>query len=156
MNSTTELMNSATERARRDLGCLGLRGRDIHLAELVPAIEMAWADGEIGPSERTLLEAYCEALTSRLNHEGHAGVFLLARNLLVLDRLTQRRLSPSQRLRVLSALSALKGRGVSAAQMNQRMFEWAEAVAAVEGSPVWDVRELLWIETMRRNLEGDS
>lgn len=156
MNSTTELMNSATERARRDLAALGFRGRELHLAELVPAIEMAWADGELGPNERTLLEAYCEALTSRLNHDGSAGVFLLARNLLVLDRLTRRRLGPSQRVTLLRALKALKGPGSSATQMRQRMFEWAEAVAAVEGSPVWDVRELVWLETMRRNLEVDS
>ena len=40
--------------------------------------------------------------------------------------------------------------------MRGGMLEWAEAVAAVDGSPVWDNRELFWLQTMKQNLEDES
>jgi len=33
------------------------------------------------------------------------------------------------------------------------MVEWAEAVAAVDGSPVLDSRELFWLQRVRTVLE---
>ncbi len=126
----------------------------MYLAELLPVVEMAWADGAIAPDERALLEAYCESLTDRLNHQAGAQFFRLARTLLVLQRLTQRRLSSAERLTALKALKTWSGIGSSGDEMRSGMLEWAEAVGAIDGSPVWDPREFFWLHTMKRNLEG--
>jgi hypothetical protein len=147
-------MNPETEKALHDLAELGFKGRDIYLAELIPVVEMAWADGVIAPNERALLEAFCEALTDRLNRQAGAQFFSLGRSILLLDRLTQRRLSPVQRLAALRALKTWSGTGSSGEAMRGEMLEWAQAVAAVDGSPVWDTRELFWLQTMRRTLES--
>jgi hypothetical protein len=70
--------------------------------------------------------------------------------------LTQRRLTPDQRLKALKALKQWSGTGASGEEMRSGMLEWAEAVAAVDGSPVWDTRELFWLQTMKRTLEAQS
>ena len=147
------LMDPEREKALHDLADLGFKGRDVYLAELLPVVEMAWADGVIAPNERALLEAYCEALTDRLNRQSGAQFFRLARTFLVLDRLTERRLTPAQRLTALKALKTWSGNNSNGAEMRSGMLEWAQAVAAVDGSPVWDTRELFWLQTMKRNLE---
>lgn len=150
------VMNTQTEQALHDLAELGFKGRDVYLAELIPLVEMAWADGVIAPNERALLEGYCATLTDRLNRQAGAQFFRLARSFLVLDRLTERRLSPAQRLTALKALKTWLGVGLSGEEMRKGMLEWAQAVAAVDGSPVWDTRELFWLQTMKRTLEGES
>ena len=149
-------MNPDREKAIHDLADLDFTGRDIYLAELIPVVEMAWADGVIAPNEQALLEAYCEALTDRLNQQGGAQFFRLARTFLVLDRLTQRRLSPAQRVTALKALKTWSGSGLRGDEMRSGMLDWAEAIAAVDGGPVWDIRELFWLQTMKWNLEGES
>ncbi len=146
------IMHTDTERALRELASLGFKGRDVYLAELIPAVEMAWADGEIQSNERAILEAYCEALTDRLNRQAGAELFMLTRTRLLLDRLTQRRLSPVERLIALRALKIWSGTGSSGEAMRRGMLEWAEAVAVVDGSPVWDTRELYWLQTMKREV----
>lgn len=149
-------MHSETETALHDLASLGFKGRDVYLAELIPVVEMAWADGVIAPNERALLEVFCESLTERLNMQAGAAFFRLDHTLQVLDRLTQRRLTPAQRLTALKALKRWSGTGSSGDEMRSGMLRWAEAVAAVDGSPVWDTRELFWLQTMKRQLEGGS
>jgi hypothetical protein len=72
-------MHTETERALHDLGSLGFKGLDVYAAELIPAVEMAWADGEIQRQERALLNAYCEALTDYLNLQAGARLFRLSR-----------------------------------------------------------------------------
>lgn len=148
-------MQKEKEQALHDLGDLGFKGRDVYLAELAPVVEMAWADGVIAPNEKAVLEAYCESLTERLNRQAGMQFFRLTRTLLVLERLTRRRLSPVQRLVALKALKAWSGNGLNGEEMRSGMLEWAEAVAAVDGSPVWDTRELFWLQTMKRNF-GDG
>lgn len=149
-------MNEDTQKALRDLEGLGFKGRDVYLAELIPVVEMAWADGVIQPNERALLEAFCESLTERLNKQAGGSFFSLSQTFLVLERLVARRMTPFERLAALRALKTWSGRSVSGEEMRKGMLEWAEAVAAVNGSPVWDTRELFWLETMKRNLEGES
>ena len=148
-------MNPDTEEALKNLAKLGFKGRDIYLAELVPVVEMAWADGVIQPNERALLEAYCESLTERLNKQAGANFFQLGHTLKVLDRLTRRRLRPAERSAALAALNVWSGRGSGGAEMRRGMLEWAAAVAAVDGSPVWDERELAWLHTMSARLKED-
>ncbi len=154
--SYLQCMHSDTEKALRDLADLGFKGRDVYLAELLPVVEMAWADGVIAPNEQALLEAYSEALTDRLNRQAGAQFFRPARTLLVLHRLMERRLTPAQRMVALNALKTWSGSGSSGDEMRSGMLKWAEAIAAVDGSPVWDTRELLWLQTMKRNLEQGS
>jgi hypothetical protein len=140
-----------TERALHQLGSLGFKGMDVYLAEMISAVEMAWADGEIQPKERALLEAYCEALTDSLNEHAGAQFFRLSRTRRLLDRLAARRLSPAERLVALRALKTWSGAKPSGEEMHKRMLAWAKAVAA--GNPEWDVRELFWLETMKH--EGE-
>ncbi len=146
-------MKLQTEDALRVLSALGFRGRDVYLAELIPAVEMAWADDEVQPNERAMLEGYCEDLVERLNQQAGATLFSVARAKELLDGLTRRRLRPVERQAALYALQAWSGLTLTGAQMRKRMVEWAEAVAAVDGSPVWDTRELSWLDEMKRKLE---
>jgi len=145
-------MKLQTEDALRVLSALGFRGRDVYLAELIPAVEMAWADDVVQPNERAMLEVYCEDLVERLNQQAESAFFSVNRAKALLDVLTRRRLLPAERQAALYALQAWSGLTLNGAQMRKRMVEWAEAVAAVDGSPVWDARELLWLEEMKRKL----
>lgn len=143
-------MTLETETALQALAALGFRGRDIYMAELIPAVEMAWADGRIQPNELALLKAYCEALTERLNRHAGAGFFQLRHSLEVLGRLTRRRLLPHERLAALAALKAWSGESASGAERRKEMLEWASAVAAIDGRPVWDTRELFWLNIITK------
>jgi hypothetical protein len=145
-------MNQHVEQALCDLKGLGFKGRDVYLAELILITEMAWADGNIQPNERALLEAFCETLTERLNRDAGAPFFSLRHAFLILDRLSARRLTPDDRLRALRAVRLLSGTSTKGEAMRQELLQWATAVAAVDGSPVWDTRELFWLETMKRHL----
>lgn len=145
-------MNLDMEQAVRDLASLGLRGPDLYLAELFPAVEMAWADGQIQPDERAMLECYCESLVDVLNRDAGANVFTLRRAFNVLELLLRRRLRPVDRYRALRSLAVLAGTGPAGAERRRRMLEWAEAVGAIAGRPVWDTRELFWLQALQRHL----
>jgi hypothetical protein len=146
-------MNTTIELALAQLASLGFRGRDSYLAELIPVVEMAWADGTIQPDERALLESYCQELTGRLNEQAGANLFSYRRALLLLKSLTQKRLSPAERQMALNALGVLADRNAMGAQMRERMIEWALAVGSIAGRPAWDTRELFWLQTMKRNFD---
>jgi hypothetical protein len=145
-------MNATREQALDELGALGFRGRDVYLAELIVAVEMAWADGEIQPEERAMLEAYCEDLVIRLNQQVGAPFFTLSRALTLLDRISRQRLRPVERQRALAAIKTWAGITSSGESMKARMVDWAEAVGAAGGWPRWDTRELFWLQTLRREL----
>ncbi len=149
-------MNVEKEQALRDLAELGFHGRTIYLAELIPVVEMAWSDGKIEPNERALLLSYCESLTQRLNDHAGATFFKLEHTLTVLERLCERPLQPAQRLVALRALKAWAGPGLTGVEMRHEMLSWAQAVAAVGGSPVWDSREMEWLQTIDDELSGGS
>ncbi|MBL8912320.1 MAG: hypothetical protein JNM17_16635 [Archangium sp.] len=140
------------ERAVEKLNRLGFRGPELYLAELIPAVEMAWADGVVGPNELAILEAYCEALVESLNRQVGARLFTLDRALKRMHRLVERRLTPAERQLALEALRDWSSGETGAAQ-RKRMVEWAQAVAAVDGSPVWDTRELFWLQRVCTMLE---
>lgn len=142
--------------ARRKLARLGITGPDVHLAELIPAVEMAWADGSVQPHERALLEAYCDHLVDHLNAVAGVRVFSGRRARAVLEHLLERRLTPHERQEALLALKLLAGRTSHGVLMLRRSIEWVEAVAAVAGHPVWDARELLWLQSILRTLEGEQ
>lgn len=146
-------MDVDLERALQDLSDLGFEGSDVYLAEIIPAVAMALADGVIQPEERTMLEAYCEDITGRLNRQAQATFFTQRRALALLDSVSARRLGPAERQAALRALKAWSGSGPRGAEMRQRIIQWAEAVGAVAGRPVWDTRELFWLQTIRRNFE---
>lgn len=145
-------MNDERDDALRKLAKLGFRGLDVYLAELMPAVETAWADGTIQANERAILESYCATLVDELNRQAGARFFTLGRALRLLDRATTTRLLPSQRFEALLALKTLAGISPHGAETCNRMVTWAEAVAAVDGRPVWDTRELFWLQFMKRNL----
>ena len=149
-------MTNDMDVALATLAKLGFKGRELFLAELIPAVEMAWADGVIQPNERAMLESYCMDLVERLNREAGAPVFTLGSALLLLERLAQRRLTRTERRAALLVLARWGAASPTGAVRRKRMFEWAEAVAAVDGKPVWDMRELFWLQVMRRTLEPMS
>ncbi|MBL8954692.1 MAG: hypothetical protein JNK82_28200 [Myxococcaceae bacterium] len=142
--------------ARRTLKRLGLAGPDIYLAELIPAVEMAWADGSIHPSERALLEAYCDQLVAHLNVMAGAPVFSGKRARAALDHMLSRRLLPHERHEALLALKVRASQTAEGAQMVHRLVEWTEAVGAVAGQPAWDTRELFWLQTVLRILQVEQ
>lgn len=146
-------MHPTKENATQLLGALGFRGLDLYLAELIPAVEMAWADGTIQPNERAMLEAYCHALVERLNQEAGAPFFTLTRARALLDKLLERRLEPAERHAALFALKTWGGPGLRGDELRARMLSWASAVASVDGHPAWDTRELFWLQAMKRNLD---
>lgn len=151
-----DLAQNDLSAARRKLARLGLSGPDVYLAELIPAVEMAWADGSVHPHERALLEAYCDQLVEHLNAMAGARVFSGRHARSVLARLLERRLLPHERQDALLALKLRAGRTSHGVQMLHRAIEWAEAVAAVAGQPVWDTRELFWLQTVLRTLEVEQ
>jgi tellurite resistance protein len=134
------------------LRSLGFAGAELYLAELIPAVEMAWADGVVRPNELAILEAFCEALVESLNAQAGARLFRVDRALTRMHHMLHRRLSPAERQSALLALRDLCS-GPRGLAQRKRMVEWAEAVAAVDGSPVWDARELFWLERVRQTLE---
>jgi len=129
----------------RVLAALGFTGPDVYLAELITAVEMAWADGEIQANERAMLYAYGDDLTQRLNDEVGTPVFSRARTRELIDLLCRRRLTSAERRAALFALKTWGGR-----EMAARMISWAEAIAAVDGSPVWHERERAWLAALQR------
>jgi tellurite resistance protein len=139
-------------RALEELAALGFKGQDVYFAELIPAVEMAWADGVVQPDERAMLESYCFELTRILNTHARAQAFSPRRALALLQRLLTRRLDARARYAALQALCALWGR--RSVEARERMLGWAQAVAVagVDGSPVWDTRELFWLQRMEQNL----
>jgi hypothetical protein len=146
-------MNLQTQSALQHLGELGFRGRDVYFSEMIPIVEMAWADGAIQPNELALLEAYCETLTNELNALAGARIFSLRRALMCLRRLTVRRLNPWQRQDALQSIEFWSSCLRHGAAMRHRILEWSEAVGAIDGSPVWDTRELFWWQTLKQSLE---
>ncbi|MDP1823018.1 MAG: hypothetical protein Q8L48_07245 [Archangium sp.] len=145
-------MNHERDAALGRFAELGFTGVEVYLAELIPAIEMAWADGEVQANERALLEAYCEALVNELNRQAGARLFSVGRARKHLQHLLRRRLTPPERGAALWALRVWS-KGPSGHLMRQRIVEWSEAVAAVDGSPVWDTRELFWLQSVKRTLD---
>jgi hypothetical protein len=142
-------MHLENEQALHDLESLGFKGLDVYLAELIPAVEMAWADGEIQKDERALLDVYGESLTDYLNRQAGAPFFRLGRTRAQLERLLRRRLTPGERRVALRALKSWSAATRGGEEMRKRMLAWAEAVGGITGSPLWDVRELFWLHTMK-------
>jgi hypothetical protein len=136
-----------------DLSLLGLGDDTSFLVELFPVVEMAWADGEIQPNEKSLLEAYCEAIVAAENEAAKRPVASVHQARLVLQRLLQRRLPSTDRFRALRAMRDLTAGSAVGAEKRKRALEWAEAIAAVAGRPTIDSRELFWLQAMKRNLE---
>lgn len=151
----TDSSKAVTERlasARRDLARLGFSGPSVYFAELIPAAEMAWADGVVQAHERALLEAYAEELVAHLNTQAGFPLFKLGQALACVEKLLQQRMKPHERQSALAALEVRAGTSSHGLQMKRRMIEWAEAVAAVAGRPVWDSRELFWLQALYRTL----
>lgn len=150
----TQQNNRPTDRAHsmEALRSLGLPGSDIFMAELVLASEMAWADGVLQPNEKAMLHAYCEELVEQLNRQAGARLFTMRHALRTLQRGLARRLRPHERELILECVRSIST-GSSGAGLRRRAVQWCEAVAALDGSPVWDAGELFWLQRLRAALE---
>lgn len=133
-------MNLTRESALETLRRLGFSAHEVELAELIPACEMAWADGHVDPAERFLVEVYADRLVDALTaRSGPCPTHGRARS--VVNRLLKHRLSPRQRRLALRALEVLCGDSPAA---RHRMLEWATAVADIAGEPAWHRAEERW------------
>lgn len=145
-------MTTERELAKRALRDLGLEGPDVYWAELIPVVETAWADGVIQPNERALLEAYVETVAGWLNACCQVPLFSVRQGRALLARLSAGRLPPHLRWKALRAVRALTGGTRAGRQTRARVLEWSEAIAAVDGRPVFDSSELFWLQALRSNL----
>jgi hypothetical protein len=145
-------MNGERDASVKWFANLGLRGDELSLAELLPAVEMAWADGAVQPNERAMLAAYCDTLVRQVNERAGAERVRLDDALVRLEKLLSRRLSPSEREAALWALR-IWTKGPAGQAIRKRIVEWSEAVAVVDGSPSVDPREAFWLTTVKRTLE---
>ncbi|MBL8956391.1 MAG: hypothetical protein JNK82_36795 [Myxococcaceae bacterium] len=137
-------MTPSREAAVNELVELGFAGDELELAELLLVCEMAWADGEVQPVERYLLERYCDELVELVNARGPAVPLTHEQARRQLDRLLRRRLSPGQRRRALDALRTLWNTAPRGEVTRNRTLEWATAVADSEGEPRWHPGEEHW------------
>lgn len=143
-------MKDTFEDAVETLSQLGFSGPDIYLAELIPLVETAWADGQIQPSERALLEAICVRQTRWLNEKAGVNVFSAERSLQLLHRELERRLTPHQRQAALIALEHWWRATGQWREAPKRLIRWANVVARSAGLPRVDTRELFWLRTLER------
>ncbi len=145
-------MNQQQLLAIHELAQLGFRGPTLQFVEMVPAIEMAWADGSIHPDEMAVLEAYGEEiLAGAVSGQAHQRELKEALAAFLRQRTTER-LDPVVRKSVTRLLSQLFEATPGGGFFKERIIEWATAVAVVAGRPVWDPAELRWLKTVEKTL----
>lgn len=125
-----------------------LRGIDVYLAELAPAVEMAWADGSIQAAEQLALQAYCFELTRGLNRAMGRTVFTAAEALRLNETLCRRPLAGPQRFALLDGLAKLFSRAPHGPIARERMLHWSRIVAEAAGEPAWHEREVHWMRAL--------
>lgn len=145
-------MNSERDKSVKWFANLGLRGVELSFAEMLPAVEMAWADGCVQPNEQAMLTSYCETLVRQVNERAGAELVRRPDALARLEKLLSRRLLPAEREGSLWALR-IWTKGPTGRAIRKRIVEWSEAVAVVDGSPLIDPREQFWLATVKRTLE---
>jgi len=55
------------QQALEDLSAVGITGHQIYLLDIIPLVEMMWADGELQQSELVLLEEYLHTRIQQIN-----------------------------------------------------------------------------------------
>lgn len=129
------------------LNAHGIRGPEVYLLDVVPLVELAWADGVVQPQERALILSFVEHLLIKLRAEAGFDVISHTRALAFVDRLTTTRpgrLEFTVWLQCLKTLLRLQrdGRARHAA-----IIEGLNAVGGVAPSPqhpavAWDEHEV--------------
>ncbi|MBL8955810.1 MAG: hypothetical protein JNK82_33865 [Myxococcaceae bacterium] len=147
MTSTQETYR-ARHGALKKLAGFGLSGIEVRLAELYPAVEMAWADGVLEAAEHDELNRHAEELTRLLNAELGAPLFTPRRARRVLGRMLSQRLDPRARAETLAAVTLLLGGGSYGALVLSRMMRRAVAVGAASGR-LFQPAEALWLSKVR-------
>lgn len=61
--------------ALEKLEALGIKGRYIYLLDMIPLIEIAWADGRIQEMELILLQEFLRNHVEKINHKAGSQVF---------------------------------------------------------------------------------
>ncbi len=72
---TTEDLSVLRERAIENLARCGIEGAQVYLIDIIPLIQMIWADGRVQPGEVVFLSDYIEKHVSHIN--GLAGYEML-------------------------------------------------------------------------------
>ncbi|MBL8954691.1 MAG: hypothetical protein JNK82_28195 [Myxococcaceae bacterium] len=137
-------MNMTPTEAQNQLMELGFYPHELELAELVLVAEMAWADGEVQPIERYLLERYCDELVELANLRRPDAPLTRQRARRQLNRLLRRPLSAAQRRRALDALRVLWSSAPHGSAARYRALEQATQVADAAGEPRWHRAEERW------------
>lgn len=113
---------SIREKALEDLARFGIKGEAVYFIDLIPLLEMLWADGRAQPSELALFEEYLRKHVQRINAlSDHMVVdYLQAREFV--GRFLEKRPDPDL-LKTLAALVAPARLSSSDEEANQRLRE---------------------------------
>jgi hypothetical protein len=134
-----------------ELAKRGIMGNAVYLLDVLPLVEMAWADGVVQPGERAMILAFLDEHLRQMEERNGSQVVPRAEALRFVDRfLTER--PPEEELRHLRELFvAVRLSEEGRAERTQRILDGAMAVGGVAGAPsnparAWDERELdkLW------------
>lgn len=126
----------------------GLTGNLVYLLDVVPLIEMAWADGEVHPSERTLILSFLDQHLSALEHDASGPLVSRVEALRFVDRYLETRPSPEELQALRELMVVVRLPAEADLPQARRILEGALAVGGIATSPAqpnvsWDRREVM-------------
>ena len=137
--------------ALKRLARLGISGSDVYLLDVIPLFEMAWADGEVQPSERSMILAFLEDHLARLEAMRQGTLVTRLDALRFVDRFLDQKPPPGLLRELRDLLTVVRLTAPDGSHATQRILDGAMAVGGVAPSPHrpgadWDERELevLW------------
>lgn len=139
--------NPSRQQALQALRRLGIEGPAVLLLDIVPLVEMAFADGAFQPEERAMVLGFLDEHVERINALAGSAVVSRADGLALLERLTEPPLSPAQLRELRELMRAVRLSATGSAAQARRILDGAMAVGAAAQSPTapdqaWDSREL--------------
>jgi hypothetical protein len=131
--------------AIEELSRAGVSGPCIYLLDIVPLCEMAQADGEVHPAERSMILGFLDGHLERLRKDAGVSVVGRAQGLHFVDWVLN--LPPEQVRHLRQLYFELKHHSPEYRQQIRQVLDAAEAVGAIAPSPreprhMWDSREI--------------
>ena len=143
--------------ALTQLEARGIRGPMVYLLDALPLVEMAWADGEVQPPERTMILSFVDQHLTQLDAQAQTTVVPRRQALEFVDRYLTERPTAAEfaTLRELMIVMRLTGENTDA--QAQRILHWASSVAGAAPSPTkphqsWDKEELVTLWGLEQSL----
>lgn len=137
--------------ALAELARRGILGNAVYLLDVLPLVEMAWADGVVQPGERAMILAFLDEHLRQLEAREGGAVVPRADALRFVDRYLTERPPEAELRRLRELLVVVRLAEQGGHERTQRILDGAMAVGGVSGAPAnparaWDERELdkLW------------